>query len=444
MRSLALQIYLFSVLAVLVTLGAHIASFMLFSSARTRDLGPVSETLIDELAREHADPDAAHARPDHRRHRGPFEVALYTPAGALLVAATDPAPPPPDAATVARLARAPFVELGRHVVARGVHRDGRLVAVGVVRHRPPPLLPMLWPLLGSLAIMAALAFAFARHLARPLRTIAAAARRFGAGDTAARAALHRRDEIGAVARAFDDAADRVVLLMSSQQTLMANVSHELRTPLARIRVALDLLIDGVEPQAALELLPGVAEDLTDLERLIDDIMTAARFDLSQAGAHPAGVPLRLEPTAPAEVIADAAERFRARCDTHPLHVEVAAELPPLPLDRVLVRRAVDNLLQNARRYSDPGHAIRLTAVAAADGVRVSVIDDGIGMSADEMRHVFTPFFRGDQSRSRATGGAGLGLALVQQVVEAHGGAIAIDSAPGAGTRVSFTLPAEPG
>lgn len=441
MRSLASQVYLFSVLAVLVTIGAHIASFVVFNSARQRDLSEISEPIVAELARATSDPDARDATLARLRQRGPFEVALYDPDGELMLTTHEPPPPLPAVEVRDQLARAAFVELDGKMIARGVREGGRLTAVGVVRFKSPPLGPLVAPLFVSLAIMLALAFAFARHLANPLRRVAAVARQFGEGDTSARAGLNRRDEIGDVGRAFDDAADRVVMLMSSQQTLMANVSHELRTPLARIRVALDLLIDGVEPQAALELLPGVGEDLADLERLIDDVMTAARFDLSQAGAHPAGVPLHLEPIATADLVREPAERFRERCDSHPLRLDVADGLPVIEVDRVLVGRAIGNLLQNARRYSDEGHPIRLSAERAADGVRITVADEGIGMSADEMRHVFTPFFRGDESRSRATGGAGLGLALVQQVVQAHGGEIELDSAPGQGTRVGFTLPA---
>lgn len=440
MRSLVLQIYLFSVLAVLVTLGSHLASWMVFAQARERDRDAIATSLIDDIVRATAHAEPGQLQLDHAHRRGPFEVALYTPTGELITSTHRPPPPAPDRATRDRLTRAEYVEIDDDVIARAVREGGQITALGVVRFKPPPVGPLIAPLLISLGVMLALAIVFARRLAAPLRRIADAARRFAGGEATARADLDRRDEIGAVARAFDEAADRVVMLMSSQQALMADVSHELRTPLARIRVALDLLIDGVEPQAAVELLPGVADDLTDLERLIDDIMTAARFDLSQAGEHPAGVPLHLEPTAGDALVEEAAARFRARCDTHPLRLELAPDLPTLTVDRVLVRRAIDNLLQNARRYSDPGRPIQLIVAPVADGVRITVVDEGIGMRPDEVERAFTPFYRGDESRSRATGGAGLGLALVQRVVEAHGGAIAIDSALGAGTRVAFTLP----
>jgi len=143
-----------------------------------------------------------------------------------------------------------------------------------------------------------------------------------------------------------------------------------------------------------------------------------------------------------ELIQAAVSRFRAQCQTHQIVAEVSPVLPAASADRVLMRRVVENLLDNARKYSDAGTTIRIRASGTKNGVRVAVADDGTGIDAADLKKVFTPFFRSDKSRSRSTGGVGLGLALARRVVEAHGGTIEIASTPGAGTTVTLVLPAQ--
>jgi two-component system, OmpR family, sensor kinase len=120
---------------------------------------------------------------------------------------------------------------------------------------------------------------------------------------------------------------------------------------------------------------------------------------------------------------------------------VQEPLPALDADPALLRRVLDNLLDNARKYSDDGAPVTLTARARAGDLDVEVRDRGIGMEAADVARLFTPFFRTDASRARGTGGVGLGLALARRVVEAHGGRISAESAPGAGTRIRFSVPA---
>jgi signal transduction histidine kinase len=107
---------------------------------------------------------------------------------------------------------------------------------------------------------------------------------------------------------------------------------------------------------------------------------------------------------------------------------------------VLLRRAIDNLLDNAGKYSEPGSTVRLLARATADGLQVEVADEGMGIDASDMPHLFTPFFRSDRSRARKTGGVGLGLALARRIVMAHGGSLTLESQPGVGTTARITLP----
>src|SRR5262249_17201087 len=279
---------------------------------------------------------------------------------------------------------------------------------------------------------------FARTLARPLGRIASVARDFGRGQLDARVRLNRPDELGAVAEAFDDMADRVTRLLRGQRELLANVSHELRTPLARIRVALDLAAEG-DAELAREALADIAQDWGALDRLVEDVLAAARLDL---GTAPKGAPsLRKELHDIGPELQRAATRFRHLHPARELAVDVPPGLPAIDGDAAMLRRVIDNLLDNARKYSEAGSAISLAARADDHGnVVVEVVDRGIGIDPADLPHVFTPFFRTDRSRARSTGGMGLGLTLAKRIVDGHGGRIEVESVPGAGTTARVVLP----
>jgi signal transduction histidine kinase len=277
-----------------------------------------------------------------------------------------------------------------------------------------------------------------RALADPLRRLSHAARAFGDGKLDARSSVVRADELGAVGRAFDEMADRVVATLEAHRELLANVSHELRTPLARMRVALDLAAEG-DHATARESLSEIAEDVSELERVVSDVLAAARLE---RGA----LPLRPEATDVRSLLEKAAAKFRSAHPEHRLDVDAASVPNELRADPALLRRALDNVLDNAAKYTPPGTGpIVLHAEAATGGVEFEVRDSGIGIAPEDLPHVFTPFFRGDRSRTRATGGAGLGLALAKRIVDAHAGNMELASAPGAGTTVRIRIPeqAEP-
>jgi signal transduction histidine kinase len=141
-----------------------------------------------------------------------------------------------------------------------------------------------------------------------------------------------------------------------------------------------------------------------------------------------------------EIVERAAERFRAAAPDRPLEVEAAPDLPGLDADPALLRRALDNLLDNARKYADGPAPVRLLARRVDGGLEVEVRDQGVGIDPADLPRIFTPFFRSDRSRARGTGGVGLGLALARRIVEAHGGSISVESAPGRGTAVRLRIP----
>jgi two-component system OmpR family sensor kinase len=367
--------------------------------------------------------------------RDGIDITFYD--GEHRVAASNVQPPIPREA-------APEPWTTRHLV-QDTHGNTLevLVRPRAPERRGPPPPKIFLALAVLLAALVLLVIVIARHLGKPLQQLDYAAREFGHGNLAARAKIDRSDELGEVGRTFDQMADRVTALMTAQRELMANVSHELHTPLARIQVAVDLMLDGIDTHAA-DLLPQISRDLGELQCLIDDILALSRFELARVRDDGVAVPVKAEVAAIEPVVREAIERFQARHPHRTIESAIASELPLASIDRVLLRRVLENLLDNAGKYSEPSTPIVVAAVADAVCIAISVRDRGIGIEPADAPHVFMPFFRSDRSRSRATGGFGLGLAFARRVVESLGGSIWVTSEPDVGTEVTFVIPRLPG
>ncbi len=368
------------------------------------------------------------------------EAALYRDDGAVLAASAGPSPPPLSRQERERLAEGPD-RLPGHRFAWAARVQGEPPAYLVMTGGPrsPPLDRAAAFLVAVLVALAVASVPLARGIARPLERLTAAARTLGSGDLSARAGVDRGDEMGELGRAFDEMAERLERLLRQEKELIANVSHELRTPLSRIRVALDLAAEG-DLGRARRFLGEIAQDLSEVERLVEDILTAARLDLA-VGRPGAEVPLRREPLPGAELVARAAEHFRAAHPGRTLEVSAEGNLPVLDADAALLRRTLDNLLDNAAKYSEPGQPVTLRARVEGGALLLEVRDRGIGIDPADLPRLFTPFFRTDRSRARGSGGVGLGLALAKRIVEAHGGTIAVESGAGQGTAVRVRVPA---
>jgi two-component system OmpR family sensor kinase len=278
-----------------------------------------------------------------------------------------------------------------------------------------------------------------RWLARPLGQLAKAARSLGAGDLGTRVDLRRSDEFGDLGRSFDEMAERIQRLVSSQKELIANVSHELCTPLARIRVALDIASEG-DAGVQRASLGEISLDLGELETMVKDILASMRIDL-QRGEHGAqAFPLRRAVVAPERV---AAERFSVRHPERRLDLAIAPALAPIDVDVSLFRRVLDNLLENANKYSPEDQPITLSLREAEGEVVFEVVDRGIGIAPEDLPRVFEPFFRSERSRARGTGGVGLGLTLARRIVDSHGARLELESTLGQGTRARVAMPSAP-
>jgi signal transduction histidine kinase len=428
---LATRVYLFA-LAIVAVVGVSIIFLprLLFGSRIEQHQIRTVTIMADDLGqRPVADIPAVVARiAPHLA--GP--VSVYDTAGHLIASSVDPPLPAPSADEAADLAtQGATVDDRRHLARTSAGID-------VVYDPPAPhflthKVAILWAL--SLTLILAGSLLFARSLARPLGRLGAAARRLGAGDTKARAHLGRRDELGQVGQAFDDMADRIEHLLRAQRDLVADVSHELRTPLSRLRVALEIAAD--DPAGASDTLRDIQADLDELERLVDDILTAGRLD---AGA-PGALALQRRPVRLGDLAQTSADRFANLHADHRLRLQLDEPDATVACDPVLLRRAVDNLLDNAAKYSDAATEVELTLRRAGGAVELVVADHGVGMTDDEIAHAFTPFWRADRSRTRGTGGVGLGLTLTRRIARAHDGDVTLAPGGAGGTTATVRIPA---
>jgi signal transduction histidine kinase len=299
-------------------------------------------------------------------------------------------------------------------------------------------------LLFASGIAMVLGYFLAAAITRRIGQLDLAAREIQEGNLSARVAVTGSDEIAALAETFNNMAARLQETARKQQELdslrrelVAWAGHDLRTPLASVRAIVEALADGMveDPETQQRYLATARRDIQNLSALIDDLFEMAQFD---AG----GLKLEREPSSLADLISDTLESFSelaARQDVR-LEGSLSPGLGHVLMDVQSIGRVLDNLVSNALGHTPAGGRVSITAAPLKGGARVEVADTGEGIPAEVLPHVFDRFYRGDQSRNRATGGAGLGLAIAKGIVEAHGGEIGVESIPGRGARFYFTLP----
>jgi two-component system OmpR family sensor kinase len=286
---------------------------------------------------------------------------------------------------------------------------------------------------------------------RPLEAIGATASKIAAGDLTQRVArAEDRTEVGRLGLALNGMLGQIEsaakareaslrALEASERKLrrfVADASHELRTPLAAIRAYAELFTRGAadRPADLKRSMSGIRRESERMSVLVDDLLLLARLD--------EGRPLARDTVALHEVVAEAMETAHAVDPVRPVDAELDAAV--VLGDRDRLRQIVDNLLGNVRAHTPAGAPMQIRLYKRDGVAELEVTDSGPGMAPEETAHAFERFYRADSSRSRASGGAGLGLAIVAAVTEAHGGRASVSSTQGAGATFRIELPLAPG
>ena len=293
---------------------------------------------------------------------------------------------------------------------------------------------LLWAGIGVALLGTALVWMFARRTLAPVQRLGATARRLGRGDLSQRAEVTGPTEIRHLARSFNSMAAELEEAEGRRRSLTADIAHELRTPTSNIQGYMEAIKDGVF-QATPETVDTIHEQALLLSRLVDDLRLLAQVDGGE-------LQLQRTQTRVEELVQSCVDALRPRAEAKgvSLGVDVAETLPVLDLDATRIAQVVGNLLDNAVTHTPEGGSVTVSAHASADAVEVQVADTGPGIAPDDLQRVFDRFYRTDPSRSRNTGGTGLGLTIARRLVEAHGGSIEAESAVGQGSRFIIRLP----
>ncbi|PQP01727.1 two-component sensor histidine kinase [Massilia phosphatilytica] len=329
---------------------------------------------------------------------------------------------------------------------RAVEVDGRTIGyLAVVRDARPgdalayaflqQLTSSLWQIVAlAVGLSAVAAVLLARHFRSPIRQLAAGSRALSEGHFDLRLPAHRSDELGDLARHFNALAARLAGAEQARRQWVADTSHELRTPLAVLRAQLEALQDGVR-SATPDTLDAMLRQVLALNKLIDELYALARADVGALDCKPVALDLWAFTCAEARGFEQRFEQAGLALDLGPGPAATQVKADP---DRM--RQVLANLFENSLRYTAPGGRVHLHADADDRGIHVHLDDSAPGVPDDALVRLGDRFYRVDASRSRAHGGAGLGLALCRRLLEAQGGTLAFAHAPSGGLRATITLP----
>jgi signal transduction histidine kinase len=286
-----------------------------------------------------------------------------------------------------------------------------------------------------LLLMAIMTLIWALPFWRKLQRISTAAAAFGEGQFATRAQVPRRSALAPLADAFNRMADRIQELIHTQRELTNAVSHELRTPIARIRFSLEMLSSATRIGDRRRYAAEIAKDVEELDALVTESLTYARFDRGAPEIDWQPRPLSSWLHQVARTVLQGYREVELRITSHLPDPDQTVYLEPR-----FMGRALGNLLQNAAKYTDHRVEILLEAAEEAGRCCIHVDDDGEGIPPADRERVFHPFTRLDSSRSRSSGGHGLGLAIVRRVMDWHGGSVEVSDAPLGGARLTLCWP----
>jgi two-component system sensor histidine kinase CpxA len=264
-----------------------------------------------------------------------------------------------------------------------------------------------------LSVLSLLCYGFARYLTNPVRELQQAVDRFGRGDFSVRARVNRGDEIGQLARTFNEMADRMQTLMAAERRLLLDISHELRSPLARLSVAVELARMGEDVESHLNRIQKEADRLN---ALVGELLQVTRAEGDSSRLRSQRVPLD-------EIVADVVEDGRLEAEARGCGIALDAQPISIAGDPELLRRAIENIVRNGIRYTPAGKDLEVHVAKRNGKVSIEVRDYGPGVPPESLNHIFDAFYRVESDRDRASGGVGLGLAIARRAIELHHGTV---------------------
>jgi len=280
-------------------------------------------------------------------------------------------------------------------------------------------------LLSLLTLILTGAFLTIRWILKPVRWLDEGVREVSRGNLKHRVPLKRSDELRDLAEGFNNMTDRIRDMLRTKEQLLLDVSHELRSPLTRAKVALEFLSEG-------KARDSIAGDISEMEKMINGILETARM-------HHLHGELKLQQTKLAELLQDILPDYEKQPPG--IQLDEFSETPVINVDPGQIKTVFKNIISNAIKYSNAASdPVRITVNQQAHYTVVQIADNGIGIPVEEISFIFEPFYRVDKSRSKATGGYGLGLSLCKTIMDAHDGKIEVTSKPGEGTTVSLFFP----
>jgi two-component system sensor histidine kinase BaeS len=256
------------------------------------------------------------------------------------------------------------------------------------------------------------------------------------GNFGVKVEVRSKDEIGQLGTAFNEMSQRLADFHKLRSDLLADISHEIRSPLARIQTDAEILIDReIGKEERDKHLKAICDEVRDIDRLIEDLYIITRLEQNE-------LELNISSSSLTDVLHQEIAKFLLQMEEKKITViqDIPASIPPVMMDATRIGEVISNLLMNSLRYTPEGGKVEIGAQKKNSKVEVWVKDTGPGIPQEAIPYIFDRFYRVDKSRSRATGGRGLGLAIARQFVKAHGGEIHAESEIDKGTSISFSLP----
>ena len=295
---------------------------------------------------------------------------------------------------------------------------------------------LLWASLSAVILAVLLSFVMMRRVLAPLTRMTAISREIAAGNFSVRAEAVTVDEVGQLARAFNRMSESLEKIENLRRTLMIDVAHELRTPLTNIRGYLEALNDGVLPPK-IETFSLLQSETLRLVQLVEDVLQLARADAARGN-------LKLETVDLREIVKKALEPFSHMFSQNSItvRVHIPEESVRVIADRDRIARVLRNLTDNTSQYTPKNGEVEVRIEIGSGKVRIDYINSIDELIPQDLPYIFERFYRGEKSRSRQHGGAGIGLAIVKELVEAHGGRVGAELLEGR-IRIRVELPLDP-